>query len=335
MIPMFDRRLVRTAIVISLLVSLGGCYYVQAARGQIGVMRKREPIDDVIRASETPIDLAERLRLVKDARMFSINELGLPDNDSYRTYADIERDYVVWNVVAAPEFSLESKRWCFPVAGCVNYRGYFSEQAARREAARLEGQGNDVAVGGVAAYSTLGKFSDPVLNTMLRWDDVDLVAVIFHELAHQVLYVKGDSGFNESFATAVEEFGVERWLVSRELDQDYEAYRERRKTRQRLMQIVAEARSDLDEVYSGQEGVDQKRSLKQHRLERLTADLNIELERSGHTKPNWLRAGLNNAWLASLTLYHGRLPEFRRLLANCEDDIQCFYARARELAEDL
>ncbi len=333
MISMFDRRLTRVAIVAALLVSLTGCYYLQAARGQLELMRKRESIDGLINAQTTPADLIGRLQLVQDARIFSIVKLGLPDNDSYRSYADIEREYVVWNVVAAPEFSLSAKRWCFPVAGCVNYRGYFSEQAARREAARLEQQGYDVAVGGVAAYSTLGKFSDPVLNTMMRWDDIGLVAVMFHELAHQLLYVKGDTAFNESFATAVEEFGIERWLASREPGPGAEAYRERQQLRQRLMQIVAAARSDLDEIYSSQSGVDQKRSRKRHRLERLTADLHVELEKSGDARPNWLRAGLNNARLASLFMYHGRLPEFRLLLANCNGDIQCFYSRAKELAE--
>jgi len=330
---MFDRRLVRAAIVAGLLVSLAGCYYMQAARGQLELMRKREAIDDLIDARATPAELAGRLRLVQDAREFSIAELGLPDNDSYRSYADIERDYVVWNVVAAPEFSLRAKRWCFPVAGCVNYRGYFSEQAAHREAARLAAQGYDVMVRGVAAYSTLGKFSDPVLNTMMDWDDTDLVAVMFHELAHQVLYVKGDSGFNESFASAVEEFGVERWLVSRGSDQDYQLYLQRRQSRERMMQIVAAARGDLEQIYSAPGDVKQKRSRKQQRLKRLTVELSANLEESGHATPIWLRAGLNNARLASLILYHGRLPEFRRLLADCNGGIQCFYSRARELAE--
>lgn len=333
MISMFGRRLARVAIAAGLLVSLAGCYYMQAARGQLELMRKREAIDDLIDARAIPEELAGRLRLVQDARAFSIADLGLPDNDSYRSYADIERDYVVWNVVAAPEFSLRAKRWCFPVAGCVNYRGYFSERAAHREAARLAARGYDVAVRGVAAYSTLGKFSDPVLNTMMAWDDIDLVAVMFHELAHQVLYVKGDSGFNESFASAVEEFGVERWLASRTSDQDYELYRQRRQSRQRVMQIAAAARSDLEEIYSALSDDQQKRLRKQQRLERLTLDLSAELEARGHATPTWLRSGLNNARLASLILYHGRLPEFRQLLANCNGDIQCFYSRARELAE--
>ena len=172
---------------------------------------------------DTSPELAARLRLVQEARQFSVDELGLPDNKSYRTYADIERDFVIWNVIAAPEFSTQPKTWCFPVAGCVGYRGYFSQDGARRESEKLKAKGFDVVVGGVAAYSTLGKFNDPVINSMMNWDDVELVGVLFHELAHQVLYVKGDTGFNESFATAVEEFGVHcgglnraaRWMTSR------------------------------------------------------------------------------------------------------------------------
>lgn len=333
MIRVFDNKLICAVVVIGLTLSLSGCYYMQAARGQLDVMRKREPIDEIIDAGDTPAELSRRLQLVREARRFSIAELQLPDNDSYRTYADIERDYVVWNVFAAPEFSLEPKSWCFPVAGCVNYRGYFAEEKARRKASRLEDDGHDVAVGGVAAYSTLGKFSDPVLNTMMRWEDVDLVAVIFHELAHQVLYVKGDSEFNESFATAVEEFGIERWLSSRNQPTELEAYRERRELRERLMQLIAEARTDLQAVYSASMSSDEMRLQKSYRFERLNRDLAAELESSSRESPAWLNDGLNNARLASMSLYHGRLAEFRTLLADCDDDIKCFYARADNLAK--
>jgi predicted aminopeptidase len=305
----------------------------QAARGQLEVMNKREPIDEVIDASDTSAELAERLELVNEARQFSIDELLLPDNDSYRSYADVERDYVVWNVFAAPEFSLESKSWCFPVAGCVNYRGYFAEEKARRKADQLKDDGYDVAVGGVAAYSTLGKFSDPVLNTMMRWEDVDLVAVIFHELAHQELYVKGDSEFNESFATAVEEFGIERWLSSRNQADELSNYRERRDLRERLMQQAEEAREDLEAIYAASTSNDQMRQRKNGRLATLRSDLTAEIERSGREPPTWLDDDLNNARLASMSLYHGRLPEFRALFAECGDDFACFYERASELAD--
>lgn len=332
MIPVFGNRFARAVVTLGFIASLAGCYYTQAARGQLEVMNKREPIDDIINASDTSAELAERLKLVKAARQFSIDELHLPDNDSYRTYADIERDYVVWNVFAAPEFSLEPRHWCFPVAGCVNYRGYFSEDAARRKAGQLERDGHDVAVGGVAAYSTLGKFSDPVLNTMLQWEDPDLVAVIFHELAHQALYVKDDSAFNESFATAVEEFGIERWLSSRYEQAQLEKYRQRRELRGRLMTHVEQARTELASIYSGSLSVDAMRLQKKDLLAALHGDLTGEFERSGREPPAWLSDGLNNARLASMVLYEGRLPEFRALFAGCDGDFVCFYDRAKESA---
>jgi predicted aminopeptidase len=328
---LIEKRFARIAVVIITVASLSGCYYTQAARGQLDVMRKREPIADVIADVDTSNELADRLRLIEQARSFSVSELGLPDNDSYRSYADVERDYVVWNVFAAPEFELEAKQWCFPVAGCVSYRGYFSEQAANREAARLESKGFDVSVGGIAAYSTLGKFDDPVLNTMMHWEDVDLIATMFHELAHQLLYVKGDSAFNESFATAVEEFGIERWLASRDLDAEMEKYLDVRRLRERLMQLVANARTDLEEIYAESIDVGKMRSAKSARLERLESAIKREFEESGRQVPAWVGDGLNNARLASMALYHGRLPEFRELLAECDDDIRCFYRAASAL----
>jgi len=167
----------------------------------------------------------------------------------------------------------------------------------------------------------------------MRWEDVDLIAVLFHELAHQELYVKGDSGFNESFASAVEEFGIQRWLESRDNEGELAAYQDRRNLRQRLMQLVELARKDLAKTYSLDIEVEAMRTRKQERLDRLTTELNLELEASGRETPDWLNNGLNNARLASMILYDGRLPEFRALLAECNDDIGCFYAAARDLAE--
>jgi predicted aminopeptidase len=316
-----------------LCLSMSGCYYLQAAAGQWQVIKKREPIVKVIEDTSTPAQLVERLVLVQQARAFSVAELALPDNKSYRSYADIERDYVVWNVFAAPEFSLEPRRWCFPIAGCVSYRGYFSRQAALDESERLAKKGFDVAVGGVSAYSTLGNFDDPVLSSMLRWDDLQLVAVLFHELAHQVLYVKGDTGFNESFATAVEEFGMQRWLSSRGLHNDITAYRERRELRQELMALVASARDDLRTVYAAADSDEQKQRRKKARLEQLSQKASARLEQAGRVSSGWLGDELNNARLASMTLYEGRLHAFRALLAGCDEDIRCFYAKAGDLAK--
>jgi predicted aminopeptidase len=321
-------------VMIVVIFQLSGCYYLQAARGQMEISRKKEPIEEVVAADGTSPELIERLGVVAEARQFSIDVLGLPDNDSYRGYADLERDYVVWNIVAVPEFSLAPKRWCYPVVGCVSYRGYFSPDSAQRKAEALRKDGYDVALGGVTAYSTLGKFSDPVLNTMMHWGDVDLVSVIFHELAHQLLYIKGDSGFNESFATAVEEFGMERWLESRRQADELASWRERRALRTRFSALVADARTDLGEIYEADAIDDEKRRLKRERLLVLADDANTLFADSESIAPPWLADELNNARLASTTLYHGRLPEFRMLLVQCDNDLTCFYGAARKLANE-
>jgi predicted aminopeptidase len=327
--------LIRVAVLTCVCAATGGCYYLQAAHGQYRLMRAREPIEAVLRAPETPPGLADRLRLVEEARAFSIKELGLPDNDSYRSYADIGRDYVVWNVFAAPEFSLRAKTWCFPVAGCVGYHGYFAEASAQREAEKLAQRGDDVAVVGVAAYSTLGRFGDPVLNTMMRWGDVDLVAVMFHELAHELIYVKGQTTFDESFATAVEEFGIERWLDEHGSPEDLAAYRAEKALRQQLSQLAQAAGTDLEAIYSADLAADVRRERKRERFGQLAGDMRAAFSRAGREAPAWLDGGLNNARLASLAMYTARLDEFRALLADCDDDLPCFYDKVRKLAEDL
>jgi predicted aminopeptidase len=322
----------RLVLVVLCLLMLPGCYYAQAAKGQWELARKREAIADVLAQDDTTPELAARLRLVQAARQFAVDELSLPDNDTYRSYADIERDFVVWNVFAAPEFSLQPKTWCFPVAGCVAYRGYFSQDAAVRQARRLADHGFDVAVGGVAAYSTLGKLKDPVLSTMMSWEDTRLVGVLFHELAHQVLYVKGDSAFNESFATAVEEFGVARWLERRGDADGIESYRAGRELRQDLMQLVAAVRDELGEIYDGPADDEQKRQLKRQRLSALQEQAGALLDQAGRDPSGWLQGELNNARLVSLTLYEGRLPEFRALFEACGRRFECFYTEAGKLA---
>jgi predicted aminopeptidase len=326
----------KTVTVLAVLLaglSASGCYYMQAARGQLEVMRRSEPIETVVAEPGTPGSLSRRLRLVQEARAFSIAELGLPDNESYRSYAALDRDFVVWNVFAAPEFSTRPREWCFPVAGCVGYRGYFAEAAARRKADRLRADGFDVAVGGVPAYSTLGRLDDPVLSTMLRWDDVDLVAMLFHELAHQLLYVKGDTAFNESFATVVEETGIERWLEARGQDADYETFRHRQELQGRVIGLVETARGELDALYRQRIAPAEMRRRKAARLEELAADLRAAFKQAGRAVPEWVGEDLNNARLASMALYHGRVPEFRALLGECAGDLSCFYDRCRDAAD--
>ena len=315
------------------LLSLSACYYLQAARGQLDVMRRSEPIAEVISAAETSAELSARLRLVEAARQFSIDELGLPDNGSYRSFADLEREYALWNVIAAPELSLQPKQWCYPIVGCVSYRGYFAEAKARRLGNKLGEDGYDVLVGGVAAYSTLGRFDDPILNTMMHWEDVDLVAVMFHELAHQVIYIKGDSGFNESFATAVEEFGIERWLRQHDEASAIDAYRERRDLQRHLMRLIAQARNDLELIYESGDSPEVMRNGKQRRLRQLADAALQAYADADRTAPDWWRNDLNNARLASMTLYQGLLPAFRALLAQCDGNLQCFYTEAKAISE--
>ncbi len=324
--------MLRLVLLLTCCVLLNGCYYLQAAHGQWELTRKREPIDEVLARRDTPPELAARLRLVQDARQFAVDELALPDNGTYRAYADLERDYVLWNVFAAPEFSLEPKTWCFPVAGCVGYRGYFSKEAADREATELEAEGYDVAVGGVAAYSTLGRFKDPVLNTMMNWDDARLVAVLFHELAHQVVYVKDDTAFNESFATAVEEFGLRRWLAARGAGDEMTRYEDRRRLSEEIMTVIAAARSDLEALYASALPDEEKRRSKRRRLNSLADAVAARLGNEG-AAGHWLGGELNNARLVPMALYEGHLPAFEVLLEQCEQSLECFYEAASALGE--
>ena len=323
----------RTIATLGLCCLLSGCYYVQATRGQIEVLRKREPIDEILASPDTEAELGRRLRLVQEARRFSVVDLGLPDNKSYRTYSDLERDYVVWNVFAAPEFSLGAREWCYPIVGCVSYRGYFSEEAAHREAGKLAAKGFDVAVGGVPAYSTLGNFNDPVLNTMMRWDDVKLVATLFHELAHQVLYIKDDTGFNESFATAVEEIGIERWLAANGRPEEMAGYREQKALHRRLVELVEAARDDLADYYGRDVDEDARRALKSGRLAQLAADVRAELRAAGRSENHWLTGDLNNARLLPMSLYDGQVPAFLALYADCGFELACLYEEAARIAE--
>ncbi|MGH8194465.1 MAG: aminopeptidase [Woeseiaceae bacterium] len=319
-------------LILAALPTLQGCYYMQAVGGHTHVMNQRRPMADVISDPASSETLRERLRLVQEAREFSVEVMKLPDNDSYRSYADLGRDYVVWNVFAAPEFSLQPKEWCYLVVGCVAYRGYFAKEDAMQEARELERDGYDVSVAGVSAYSTLGQFADPVLNTMMRWSDADLVATLFHELAHQKLYVKGATQFNESFASAVAEIGMERWLPSRGSGASLEAYRRSQALQHKLLEIVEAAKVELTEIYEAGSDVDEKRRRKDKVMHELSADAaRLFAEAGAGSSP--LGAPLNNARLVSLGLYESWVPAFIAVFEECSRDIDCFYRRSRNLAD--
>jgi len=242
----------------------------------------------------------------------------------------------VWNVVAAPEFSVTPKRWCFPVAGCVAYRGYFHEQSARDFALALEEQGFDVAVDPVPAYSTLGKFADPVLSSMLRYGDDDLAATIFHELAHQLLYVRDDSEFNEAFATTVEYVGLERWLAHQGATARMQAFRDEQQRERELVSLLAATRARLEELYVAPLSHREMVVKKEEVFAQLSNEIRALERRQGVKYPlyeEWIAAGLNNARLASVATYFECVPGFMRLLHEEGDDLPRFYAAARKLAE--
>jgi len=319
--------------------SLSSCgigYLVQAAQGQSQVMQARQPIDRVIASGSTDAALKARLELVRAARDFASGELRLPDNDSYRSYAALGRPYVVWNVVAAPEFSVLPKTWWFPITGRVAYRGYFKEDNARKFALGLQAQGYDTLVGGVSAYSTLGRFADPVLDTMMSYGDLQLVGTIFHELAHQLVYVKSDSEFNEAFAVSVERAGLARWLAARGQGRQLDDYRARQDQQAQIVNRFAAGRAQLAAFYGASESMPpaERRQRKQELLASVTAEVR-GLEQQLGVKTGydaWLDAGLNNAHLASIATYYDCVPGFERLLAAQHDDLPAYYAAVRKLA---
>ncbi len=316
----------------ALLAGCGTTYVMQAASGQWHVMHEREPIDQAIADPHTSAAVRAHLEQVQAARDFASRELGLPDNKSYRSYADIGRPYVVWNVVATPEFSVTPEHWCFPVAGCVAYRGYFHEYAARTFANEMAVKGFDVTVGGVPAYSTLGKFADPVLSSMLRYGDDDLAATIFHELAHQLLYVRDDSAFNEAFATTVEDAGLERWIAHQGGGMRIREYRDEQAREAAAVKMIAAARARLARLYASGVPLPAMREDKQKILAELAAQIRAAEYREHVTYPlydEWIAEGLNNAQLASIATYYDCVPGFRRLLAEADNDLPRFYAAAR------
>lgn len=331
----FVAAIVRVVLPLCVMLPMTGCYVLHVAHGQSQVMAKRRPIPRVIANPRTPPDVKTRLEQVLQIRRFAVQELGLPDNGSYRSYADLHRQYVVWNVFAAREFSVEPEHWCFPVAGCVAYRGYFSENKARAFAAKLARRGLDVFVGGVPAYSTLGHFDDPVLNTMLGWNDVQLAAILFHELSHQLLYVPGDSAFNEAFATVVEDEGVKRWLLRSGRAREFERYGELSRRSTAAARLFVAAREQLSVLYASGEAPQVLREKKQAVLAHLKSDY-ASFKRSGAGNfgfDAWMVQDLNNAHLASVATYEQCVPGLKALLDEAQGDLQQFYKAARELAK--
>ena len=316
----------RTIASILLALCLSGCetlaYYAQAVSGQVSLMASTRPVDALLADKSTPAPLRERLLLARSIRDYASRELKLPDNGSYRSYADIGRPYAVWNVVAAPEFALTPLQSCFPVAGCVAYRGFFAQADAEHYAAGLRAQGYDVFVYGVAAYSTLGSFDDPLLSSFIRSPDAELARLIFHELAHQVAYVKDDSTFNESFAVTVEREGVRRWLLA--TGRGLEGWLEAEERQRQAVAEIQQARARLERLYRSRIAVEAMRERKQREL----AALKEKLQEGGRTRD----IVPNNAFLASFATYTELVNEFEEILRENNGDLERFYAQVRRYA---
>jgi predicted aminopeptidase len=320
------------------ILALAGCatveYYSQAITGHLDVVRRAQPIADRLADPATPQPLRAQLERVLAMRDFASRELALPDNGSYRSYADLGRPFALWNVFAAPEFSVDAEQSCFPVAGCVSYRGYYARADAARYASELAAEGLDVYVGGVPAYSTLGWFDDPVLNTFVGYPEGEVARILFHELAHQVVYVKDDTVFNESFAVTVERAGVRRWFAHGTPAADVRAYEALQERKEAFVALVLRYRGRLDALYREPITDPAKRAGKA----RLLAEMEAEYEA---LKAQWngfagfdrfFAQKLGNAHFAAVAVYTERVPAFERLLAREGNDLARFYAAVKRLA---
>ncbi len=331
------------------LALLSGCasisFTTQAIFGQLDILARSRPIAEVLddshdadsTVSRTPVSTETRARLatVLRVRTFATHALKLPDNGSYTLYAELDRPAVAWNVIATPPLSFKPREWCYPFSGCVPYRGYFAHQRAVNEARALRAEGLDVRVASVSAYSTLGWFRDPVFSTQLRQNDAILAGVIFHELAHQQLYLPGDAAFNESFATTVEMEGLRRWLQQENNPQAAEAALAELRRREEFVEFVLPFRKQLETIFSSGRSREEQLAAKAQVYAELKAAWPALRVRWGgdHGYEHWFAQDLNNAHLTGIGLYHGHVPAFTQLLREQGGDLAAFYRAARTLSK--
>ena len=316
-------------------------FYSQVVKGHSQIMLEREPIDRVVEKASTDQELRRKLSIIKRARLFAVNTLKLPDNGSYTDYVDTGRPYVVWNVVATKPYSIQPIEHCFPVAGCVSYRGYFKKAAAEAYSEKLKAKGYDVIISGASAYSTLGWFSDPVLNTMLSRSDLGLAGLVFHELSHQQVYKAGDTAFNESFATTVELAGMKAWAAAQEgaleNQQDLAQYTAIKSRSAEVVKLILEQRKKIGAAYQKVDPEDEKQlaEVKKQGFANLQAAYKKLRSEGGGSKgyDRWFASSPNNASLVLFGDYHGWVPAFDALLEQDKGDWARFYESVKGLAE--
>lgn len=331
----FFRLPLTYVLLITILLSISACgklaYYSQSVIGHSRLMLARKPVDKVLLTAND--ELKAKLILANQLRQFAVDELGLPKSKSYSTYVALERDFPVWTVVAAPEFSVHAKQWCYPVIGCASYRGYFNKQHAVNYAQTLSEKGFETSVGGAPAYSTLGWFSDPLLPSMMRYGDNDFAETLFHEIAHQLLYINGDSAFNEAFATAVGQEGTRRWLAKYRPNDLLNYQQELDATRQ-FNDLLSQFKVELEQVYLNPVDDQQKRQDKQQAFSLLAHRYEQMKEQQWNGKAwfdRWFSRPINNARLASFSTYYDKVPLFQALLSACDGDLTRFYETVSQL----
>ena len=317
--------------ILSSLLFLQGCgtiqFYTQAIHGQISILRARQPIQEVLDDDSVIDKIKQNLKVVIKAKAFAEKELGLDTQKLYSTYVQLDRPYVLWNVFATPEFSITPKKWCFPLVGCLSYRGYFLEEDAIRYAASLKKKGYDVYVGGVAAYSTLGWFNDPILSSFFKQEEEYIAGLLFHELSHQLLYFDGDTTFNESFATTVELESLKRFLESTDDGERYKKYLVHQQYRQQFIELAIAYREKLDKLYRQTKSD----SLKSNMKTQLFAELKASYRSISQDWPNpdlywhWLNSQLNNAKLNTLATYNDLVEPLQILLLQHHNNLPAFY----------
>ena len=327
-----------TIVILSLLALVPACstlgYYSQAISGHLDLISRERPVAEVIEDKASSAELKRKLVLSQRVRQFASEALHLPDNDSYKQYADLERPYVVWNVVATPAYSIKPKEWCYFIVGCLSYRGVFDKQEAEQLAKELKVEGLDVSVFGTAAYSTLGYFDDPLLNTMLRHGDTNLIGIIFHELAHQMVYVENDTAFNEAFATAVEQEGLRRWFNRAGKPGEYEAYLQKKRYRHAFYGLIIRTREKLETAFAAAATDKEKQRSKEQIYLGFKHEYKAWREASGYAGfDNWMQRDLNNSHLALIATYQELVPTFINVLASVGGDMLKFYETVKILGE--
>ena len=325
--------LILGAFTVSACSSFG--YYMDLMSGHSELLEQQKPISEILANKETESKLRQLLETSQKIRDFASKELHLPENDSYRTYADIKRPYAVWNVVAAKEFSIEAKKWCFLFVGCLSYRGYFSKEDASTYANELKKEGYDTYVAGAKAYSTLGWFDDPLLNTMMYKSEAHRTGIIFHELAHQVVYIDDDSAFNEAFATTVEQEGIRRWMAKKGKNKQYDQYLINKKRDTQLNALLRETREKLKQLYKTKISEKEKRQEKKLIFSLMQKKYQLLKKSWGDytVYDKWMSQELNNAHLLLIATYHNLVPAFKAMLKKENNNLKKFYIAVEQLGQ--